>query len=53
MHERLVKSIIRFEEDLDETQLLVALPKEHDQPRRIGFELQSKLEPEPPTKGET
>lgn len=95
MHERLVRSIVNFEEALDETQeigarlvnfserepihindvgywgpdlvifygtnadghpvellqhvtqvsvLLVALPKEHEQPRRIGFELQSKLE---------
>jgi Family of unknown function (DUF6173) len=97
MHERLVKSIIEFEEALDETQeigarlvnfgerepihindvgywgpdlvifygtnadkrpvellqhvtqvsvLLVAMPKEHEQARRIGFELQKKLEPE-------
>ena len=26
--------------------LLVAVPKEHERPRRIGFELQRKLEPE-------
>lgn len=96
MHERLVRSIVKFEEGLNEAQeigarlvnfserepihisdvgywgpdlvifygtnadgrpvellqhvtqvsvLLVALPKEHAEPRRIGFALQSKLEP--------